>query len=245
MDDFEAICCTHESVELEGFVARPGPEAPSRLSSSGTRPAVLMFPGATGPGPSFRASVRELASAGYVTVGVDMYGRGADITTPKAAGRHFSELLAHPSRLRARALAWLDAVAALAGVDCDRIAALGYCFGGRCVLELARAGAPVRMVSSFHGLLGTHEGAQPGAVTARVAIWTGGHDPYVPPQDLAALRGEFDEAGVDYHLTEFAQARHAFTDPDHDGLAEGIAYDTLAHRVAWIGTRTMLDMILD
>ncbi|HUD31105.1 MAG TPA: dienelactone hydrolase family protein [Novosphingobium sp.] len=233
---FETVGCTHAGVSLEGFVARPAGE--------GTGAAVMVFPGATGPGPSFRAAVNELAALGYLAVGVDMYGSGADISTAQAAGAHFADLMARPEILRERVLAWFEAVRAMPGVDADRIAAIGYCFGGKCVLELARAGAAVRCVSSFHGLLTTHAPALPGAVSARVAVWTGGRDPYAPVADLDALRAEFDAAGVDYQATLFAQARHSFTDPDHDGIAEGIAYDLTAHQVAWSGTLAMLKVSL-
>ncbi|MEE4454571.1 dienelactone hydrolase family protein [Novosphingobium resinovorum] len=233
---FERVHCSHDEVELEGFLGKP--------ERAGPHPAVLMFPGATGPGPSFEAAAHELVGAGYVVAGIDMYGRGADLSTPQSAGRHFADLLARPDVLRARVLAWLDAVCALPCVDPECVAAVGYCFGGKCVLELARSGAAVKAVSSFHGLLGTHAPAMPGAVRARIAVWTGGRDPYVPRADLAALRAELDTADADYQMTEFARARHAFTDPDHDGIAEGIAYDPVAHRIAWSGTLALLEATL-
>ncbi|MFC0204208.1 dienelactone hydrolase family protein [Novosphingobium soli] len=233
---FEPLRCIHDGVILEGSMT-------GRVDDR-TQPAVLMFPGATGPGPSFLAAVEALADAGYVAVAIDMYGQDADISTPEAAGGYFAALMARPEDLRRRVVAWLETVRTTPGVDPDRIAALGYCFGGRCVLELARSGAPVRCVSSFHGLLTTHAPARPGEVTARVAVWTGGRDPYAPVADLDALRSEFDAAGVDYQATLFATARHSFTDPDHDGFAEGIAYDPVAHRVAWSGTLALLEATL-
>lgn len=231
-DTFDIVHCTHEGTNLEGFIARPvGAEA---------RPAVLMFPGATGPGPSFHAAAREVAERGYCAIGIDMYGRDADLSSPQAAGAFFAELMARPQAIRERAVAWFEAVRALPGVDADRVAAIGYCFGGKCVLELARSGAAVRCVSSFHGLLTTHAPAQPGVVTARVAFWSGGRDPYAPLADFDGLRAELEAADVDYHATLFSKARHSFTDPDHDGIAEGIAYDLTAHRIAWDGTMALL-----
>lgn len=243
-DTFASVRCAHDGVEMDGFVVRPGGDGPHSAPNPAPNPAVLMFPGATGPGPSFRAAVAELAQRGYVGVGIDMYGREADLSTPQSAGAYFADLMARPEFLRERVLAWFETVRSLPGVDTERIAAIGYCFGGRCVLELARSGAPVLAVSSFHGLLTTHAPARPGAIRARVAVWTGGRDPYAPLADLDALHAELDAAGADYQTTLFATAQHAFTDPDHDGMAEGIAYDRVAHRVAWSGTLALLDATL-
>lgn len=233
-----ALDCRHGNVLLRGELLRPGGDV---AASGGTRGAVLMFPGATGAAPSFRKTMRELADAGYVVAGIDMYGADADISTPEAAGEHFVALLNDPSTLRDRVVLWHETVRALEGVDASRIAAIGYCFGGKCVLELARSGADLQAVVSYHGLLTTHAPAQPNEVRCRVAVWSGGKDPYAPVAELDALRSEFDAAGVDYQVTLFSRAQHSFTDPDHDGLQEGIAYDRTAHRVAWAGTLALLE----
>jgi dienelactone hydrolase len=227
---------THAGARLRSFAVSPAGDGP--------HPAVLMFPGATGAGPSFRKTVQELAGAGYLAIGIDMYGIDADISTAQAAGVHFEALLHAPQLLRERVVAWFEAVSARADVDGTRVSAIGYCFGGKCVLELARSGAAVRSVTSFHGLLQTHEPARPGAFTGYAAIWTGGRDPYAPLDDLASLRDEFDAAGINYQATLFAQAEHSFTDPDNDGVAPGIAYDRLSHRTAWTGTLSLLEHAL-
>lgn len=229
---FEATQCHHEGTAMNGHLAR-GVDLPN----GGT---VLMFPGATGPSPSFDAAMEELADAGYLVVHANVYGEEVDMTSSQTAGQGFAALMAEPARLRGRVLAWFEHVRELDGVDPHRMAALGYCFGGKCVLELARSGAAVRAVSSFHGLLTTHAPAQPGIVSARVAVWTGGDDPYAPRPDADALQAEMDAAGADYQFTLFAKARHAFMDPDHDGFAPGIVYDRTAHRIAWAGTRALL-----
>ncbi|WP_395331458.1 dienelactone hydrolase family protein [Novosphingobium sp. BL-8H] len=237
MAGFESLECEHGGVRLRGLVARP------EGTPSGA--AVLMFPGATGPSDSFHAAMREVAAGGRLVIAPDMYGADADISSNQAAGTHFAALMANPPLLRERVLVWFETLRALPGVDPDRIAAIGYCFGGKCVLELARSGAAVRSVTSFHGLLGTHDPAVAGRVLARIAVWTGGEDPYAPPADVEALRAELDAAGADYQLTLFAKAAHAFTDPDHDGIAPGIAYDRTAHRIAWKGTIALLEETID
>lgn len=235
-EDLPAVQCIHDGVTLQGYAALP--------QGAGPHPAVLMFPGATGPGPSFDATLRELAAEGYVTVSIDMYGADADLSTPQTAGAYFADLLANPEVLRSRAVAWFETVRAMPGVAADRVGAVGYCFGGKCVLELARSGAAVACVSSLHGLLTTHAPARSGDVTAKVGIWSAGRDPYAPIADFDGVHAEMDAAGVDYHATLFAHAQHSFTDPDHDGLSEGIAYDLAAHQIAWSGTLALLKVSL-
>ena len=201
----------------------------------------MMFPGATGTGPTFRSNARALADLGYIAIEIEMYGRNADISTPEAAGQHFMALLAAPETLRDRVATWFDCVSAIAGVDPGRIAAIGYCFGGKCVLELARSGAQVRAVASYHGLLTTHAPMQPGACKADIAVWSGGCDPFAPVADFDALRTELDAAGARYQMSLLSYAQHSFTDPDHDNIGiEGIAYDALSHRVSWSATLAML-----
>lgn len=231
--EFESVDCTHGDVRLRGRLLRP--------AGKDAQAAVIMFPGGAGPGDSFRNAMRELAGAGYIVVGADMYGIEADISTPQAAGSSYTAMLDAPATLRDRAVVWLETVRALPGVNARRIAAVGYCFGGKCVLELARSGAELQAVISFHGLLTTHAPARPGNVHARIAVWSGGRDPYAPVAELDALRDELDAAGADYQITLFAQAQHSFTDPDHHGYAKGIAYDPMAHSIAWAGAMALLE----
>lgn len=228
----DAIRCEHEGQTFEGRIAAPDGDGPF--------PTVLMFPGGAGPGMTFYSYARELVAAGYLVVTVDMYGADADISRPESAGQYFMALLKAPERLRDRCVAWLEHVRALPRVDGARIAAIGYCFGGKCVLELARSGAELVMVTSFHGLLTTHAPAQAGHVRPQIAIWSAGRDPYAPTPQLDDLRGELDAAGAQYQMTLFSHAQHSFTDPDHEGAAEGIAFDPLASAVAWAGTLAAL-----
>ncbi len=191
-----------------------------------------------------RAIAGDLAKLGYAALATDMFGcaPNADIET---AGACFAELLGQPELLRARIVAWFDTFAALPEVDTDRIAAIGYCFGGLCVLELARSGADVRAVSSFHGLLTTHAPAAAGAIKGEVAAWCGGRDPYAPREQIEAFRAEMAAAGASCQITVFEQAQHSFTDPHADALGRpGIAYDALADRVSWAGTLALLEAVV-
>jgi len=236
MSEFDRMECECDGVAMEAFVACP--------ESNGPFAAVMMFPGATGTGPTFEKNARELASLGYLAIGIDVYEKGADLSTPDKAGQLFMGLLDRPDVLRARTVAWLDAIAARKDVDATRIAAIGYCFGGKCVLELARSGADLRAVVSYHGLLKTHAPAQPGQVKALVAAYCAGRDPYAPMEDFKAFKEEMAAAEVDHHITLFSNAEHSFTDPDHDGIMPGISYDALSHRVSWAGTLALLDFHL-
>ncbi|MET0271073.1 MAG: dienelactone hydrolase family protein, partial [Sphingomonas sp.] len=130
-------------------------------------------------------------------------------------------------------------------VDPSRTAAIGYCFGGMCVLELARSGVDLRAAVSFHGLLRTDRPAAPGAITGQVAAWCGARDPYVPAADVEAFRAEMAEAGAAAQVTVFNAAAHGFTDPDATAMGRaGVAYDAIADRVSWAGTVALLDAVL-
>jgi dienelactone hydrolase len=142
-------------------------------------------------------------------------------------------------------VAWFEAVRTRPDVDPARIAAIGYCFGGHCVLELARSGADVRAVCSYHGILTTHAPAQPGAVKAHVAAFCGAKDPYAPMADITALRKELEAAGASWQLGVYGDAEHGFTDPDAARLNRpGIAYDAYAYKASWAATLAILEVAL-
>lgn len=201
---------------------------------------------AHGLGRQARDRASALAKLGYVALATDMYGDGTFFRDPREVGALFAPLQDTPGKLRSRVVAWYDALKAQPGVDKGRIAAIGFCFGGQCVLELARSGADVKAVVSYHGLLQTAMPAKPGTVKARVAVYTGEKDPYVPREYVDAFRSEMLAADAHWQLTVFGDAYHSFTDPEADpnaGVA-GIRYDPLADRLSWEGTLTMLEAVL-
>jgi dienelactone hydrolase len=237
----ETIDLTHEGVVLKGLLARPA-------GAAGPLPVVLVFPSAIGLGEHALAAVERLAEAGWLALGVDLYGGGRysgyDNAAPET-GELFQRFLDNPGAVRGRALAWFDHAAALPGADPARIAAIGYCFGGHCVLELARTGADLKAVVSYHGILTTQLAATPGTIKAHVTAYCGGRDPYAPREAIDGLRRELDAAGARHQITVFSEVEHSFTDPDAGRMGRpGIAYDPLADRVSWAGTIAALDIFM-
>lgn len=236
MAEFEAIQCDHDGTVLNGVIAFPDGPAP--------HPTILVMHNATGLGKAVHDAMRRLTALGYLAVGIDMYGPGRQLTNDEVR-EHIGPLHANPSILRDRIVRWFDMIAARPDVDTARIGAIGYCFGGQCVLELARSGADAKAIVSYHGLLGTHAPAEPGSIKGEVAAYCGGRDPWVPQADIEALREELSSAGASHQITVFANAFHAFTDPHgHEIGLDGIAYDPLADKVSWAGTVALLEATL-
>lgn len=228
----------HEGVMLRGRLALP--EGP------GPHPAILVMHDARGLGDGTARRAQALADIGYVALAADLYGEGAFFADPKKAGATVAPLMQEPSRLRARTIASFEALRGLDQVDRDRIGAVGFCLGGRCVLELARSGAGLHAAVSLHGLLTTHAPAQPGAVKAKLLILTGGRDPYAPSADVEGFRQEMTVAGVDHHVTLYSEGWHGFSDEEADSMSHvpGVRYDPLLDRLSWSQTLTFFDALL-
>ena len=211
----------------------------------GPHPGILVMHNALGLGAQVREVAAKLAGLGYAALATDMFGAELD-GDPAKAGAYFVALQAQPEVLRSRVVAWHDRFTSLAEVDAERTAAIGYCFGGFCVLELARSGAAVKAVVSFHGLLATALPATPGTISGEVAAWCGGQDPFVPPDHVETFRAEMAAAGAASQVTIFGNAAHGFTDRDAAALGRaGVAYDGLADRVSWAGTLALLESVLE
>jgi dienelactone hydrolase len=236
MTDLNTVTCHHEGASLQGQLALP--------SSAGPHPAVMVMHNAHGLGTQVRDSARRLAQAGYVALATDMYGGGVFHENPAAAGDSLGPLWKNPQLLRARVVAWFDWLKARPEVAVQRIAAIGYCFGGQCVLELARSGADVKAVVSFHGILTTALPAQPGAVRAQVAVYTGAEDPYAPRKHVDDFQDEMQAAGARWQIMSFGRCYHAFTDADIRTSLPGLAYDPIADQVSWAGTLALLQAVL-
>ena len=189
---------------------------PAQLLADGSTPGVLVFHDWMGYGPFTRERAEDLAKLGYVALAVDMYGQGVRAKDRDEAGKLAGEFYQEKdaSLFRVRAQAALAELLKRRSVDSKRVGATGFCFGGTCALELARSGAAVSAVVTFHGGLKTTRPAQAGEVaTKEMLILHGSLDPTVPPMDVANFMTEMNAAGVPYKLVAYPRAVHAFTNP--------------------------------
>jgi len=217
-------------VAFEGYYAAP--------EDGVQRGGVLVVPEAPGLGAHVRRRVDALAQAGYAALGVDLNGGGALAASPEEARAWVGGLKADPEQLIARLDAALDALADQPEVDGDRLTAAGYCFGGWCALELARAGRPLRSVSLFHASLASVRGA--GAIAGSILVCAGDSDPFVPMEQVLAFQAEMREAGVAYELCLYGGVRHGFTDDAH-GSDAAFGYSAKADARSWDAFMRELD----
>lgn len=201
---------------------------------SGKCPGVIVMPQACGPGVHSRTKAERLAALGYVAFGADYYGNGRELENLPDAVELAHSMFGDTGALRRRAMAALNKLASLPQVDSSRLASIGYCMGGNFSLELAREGAPLRGVVSFHGGLHTGRPAQKGQVKARVLACTGGDDQLVPAEQINAFQAEMTAAGVDWQMITYGGVKHNFTDPDAARLDNpALEYHKLADERSW------------
>ena len=210
----------------------------------GKRPGILVMPEAFGLGAQAKSRVERLAQLGYVALGGDPYGNGRELNDLQEAIKIATALMENPSNFRRRARVALDKLASLPQVDSSRLAAIGYCMGGTFCLELARDGAPLRGIVSFHGGLGTQLPAVAGQVKARILICTGADDPFVPVAQVNAAAEEFTKAGADWQITSYAGVKHSFTNPEADRLGNpALSYNKLADERSWNAMKSFFEEI--
>jgi dienelactone hydrolase len=210
-------------------------------SRAGRRPAVLVSHDAGGLGDHPKRTARRLAELGYVAFALDYYGDGARLP-PDQVGARLGELASDPLRTRSIARAGLEALLANEYADADNVAAVGYCFGGTLVLELARSGADLRAVVGFHSGLSTSRPEDAANITAKVLVCIGADDPVIPPDQRLAFEEEMRAGGVDWQMHLYGGAVHSFTNPDADGSSPAIKYDQRADERSW---RAMLDLFTE
>lgn len=204
---------------------------PARVSP---RPGILVVHEAWGLGDHVKQRAVRLAELGYVAFAVDMFGEGRQASSTQEGLGWTKALRGDLMELRARIRLAYDVLAARPEVDAQRIAGIGYCFGGSSVLELARSGAPARGVVSFHGNLATSEPAQRGRLCAKVLSLTGDEDPFIPLSQVNSFIEEMKSAHADYQVTIYGGAKHSFTNPQAgERGVPGIAYDRAADGRSW------------
>ena len=212
-------------VVCAGYVALP--------AGPGPHPAVLIAHNWAGQGPDDDDVADRLAALGYAGIAIDVYGKGVRGDAQGDNSALMGPWMADRAGLRRRLLAAVDAVAAHPMVDAERIAIIGYCFGGLCALDVARSGAPlIKGAVSFHGVYAP-TGLPALPITARVLVLDGWLDPMTPPDAKAAVMAELEAAGADWQFTAYGGTYHAFTNKGAANPAGGVQYNAATDRRSW------------
>ncbi len=233
----ETVTYEHDGQKLVGFLAWDD-------SSTARRPGVLVVHEWWGLNDYARRRAKMLAELGYVAFALDMYGDGKVTQHPREAGQWASQIRSNVDRWRGRAMAGLNVLRNHKLVDPSRLAAIGYCFGGATVLEMAYAGADLRGVVSFHGSLPVPDEAEARRIKASILVCHGAADGFTPEERIQQFRAALDKAGADWLMVYYAGARHSFTNPDAGNYGiEGIRYNRKADRRSWAHMRQFFDEI--
>jgi dienelactone hydrolase len=199
----------------------------------GARPGVLVVHDWLGCDSYAKMRADMLAKLGYVAFAADIYGKGVRPKGPQEAMAQVTKYKGDRALLRARVTAALETLKKQAQCDAKRVAAIGYCFGGTTVLELARSSADITGIVTFHGGLDTPT-RDAKNIKCKVLICHGADDPFEPASDIAALQDEFRAAGVDWQMNIYGGAMHGFTNPaNKDGKMQGVAYNERADKRSW------------
>ena len=221
----------HGNTVLEGYLAYDD-------DIEGKRPGVMVVHEWTGLGPYVEQRAKQLAELGYVAFAVDMYGKGIRPKNDKEAAAQATIYRSDRKLMRDRAAAGLKVLQQNALTDKNRIAAIGYCFGGGTVLELARSGADVDGVVSFHGNLDTPNPNDARNIKGKVLVLHGAEDPLVPPEQVLVFAQEMSQAKVDWQMIAYGNAVHSFTNPNAgNDKSKGVAYNPLADKRSFADMR--------
>lgn len=203
----------------------------------GKRPGILVVHEWWGHNSYVRKRAEMLAGLGYTALAIDMYGDGKTAVHPEEAGRFAGEVRKNMPVARDRFQAAMQILKNEQTVDPGKIAAIGYCFGGGIVLEMARSGFELDGIVSFHGTLTTAHPARPGEVIARVLVLNGADDPFIKAEDIESFKKEMEAAGVNFQFVNYPGATHAFTNPDADRFGKEfnlpLAYNQEADEKSW------------
>ncbi len=218
------------NVVLEGYCALDD-------SKKGKKPVVLVAHDWSGRNDFACQKAEQLAELGYVGFALDMFGNGMIAKTKEERMALIKPFMEDRELLRKRIFAAYDTVRKLEVVNTARIGAMGFCFGGLCVLDLARSGVEMRGVVSFHGLLSAPKDIANKKIHAKLLALHGHDDPMVPPDQVAAFEKEMTAAGADWQVHIYGHAKHAFTNPAAHDESLGTVYNSLADKRSWVAMR--------
>lgn len=216
--------------EMKGYLAYDDANAKPR-------PGVLVVHEWWGHNEHARGRARALAEMGYLALAVDMYGDGKVANHPDDAGKFAAAIRSNMPLARERFDAAIAVLQQQPLLEKGKLAAIGYCFGGSVVLEMARQGMDLKGVASFHGSLGSDNPAQKGTMKAQVLVLTGADDPMAKADSVAAFKKEMKEAGAKFEVVSYKGVKHSFTNPDADKFGKQfnmpLAYDKKADADSW------------
>jgi dienelactone hydrolase len=219
-----------DGTNLKGYLVYDG-------DIEGKRPGILVVHEWWGQNEYARKRARMLAKLGYTAFALDMYGNGKLANHPDEAGKFAMEVSKNFETAKARFMAAYNLLKAQETTDPNKIAAIGYCFGGGVVLNMARIGTDLKAVVSFHGSLQPITPAEPNKVKAFILVCNGADDPFTTPEQIDAFKTEMDKAGVHYKFINYEGAKHSFTNPGADSLGAKfnlpLAYNEKADKESW------------
>ncbi len=229
----EKLTYKKNGVTMEGTVAFDD-------ALKGARPGIVVFPDWMGKGAYNERRAKELAALGYVALAADVYGNGFRPKDANEAGETAGKFKKNRKLMQERALGALEAIARDRRVDNTKLGAIGYCFGGTVALELAREGAPIKGAVSFHG--GLESPSDIHDMHAKILVLHGADDPYVKKDEVAEFQKEMTDIKADWQMVYYANAVHAFTNPDAgEDNKTGAAYNKLADQRSWIAMKDFFE----
>ena len=228
----ERVSYADGGAALCGLVYRP---------SSRPRALVLVYPTIMNQVGSVLDKATSLAEQGFLAFVADFYGKAP--SSFEESREFAAQIRPQPQDFRRRIRQGIAAAVSLPGAEELAVAAIGFCMGGGAVLELAREGAPLAAVVSFHGLLGTELPAEPGKVTARILVCHGDADPMVPRSQVVGFWEEMDQAGANWHFHSYSGVKHGFTNPHSPPDNPNVGYDASADRQSWAAMLELFDEV--
>ncbi len=226
------------STDLQGYLAWDD-------AADGERPGVMVSHAWRGRTQFENDKAEELARLGYVGFALDLYGKGVQGSSVEENSALMQPFLDDRQMLQKRLQVSLDVVGSQEEVDAARLGAIGFCFGGLCVLDLARTGVDVSGVVSFHGLFGSPGNTADNKVKAKVLVLHGWDDPMATPDQLVSLAEELSSMGADWQIHGYGNTMHAFTNPEANDPDFGTVYQPDADRRSWNALQYFLSEIFD